>query len=100
PLLREMWGTLFAGAKNRRRSAVHERVFFRLVGYSLRPGFGYPLDEWRCTQTFRLFAESVTARGEPSVWNEFWVMWRRIAGGLTAEQQAEVWTFLKPHLAR
>ena len=100
PLLREMWGTLFAGAKNRRRSAVHERVFFRLVGYSLRPGFGYPLDEWRCTQTFRLFAESVTARGEPSVWNEFWVMWRRIAGGMTAEQHAEVWTFLKPHLAR
>ena len=100
PLLREMWGTLFAGAKNRRRSAAHERIFFRLVGYSLRPGFGYPLDEWRCEQTFRLFAEGVTACDEPSVWNEFWVLWRRVAGGLTAEQQAAVWAFLKPHLAR
>ncbi|MDP2839562.1 MAG: hypothetical protein Q8O11_05850, partial [Syntrophales bacterium] len=42
----------------------------------------------------------VTARDETSVWNEFWVMWRRVAGGLTAEQQEAVWTFLKPHLAR
>lgn len=100
PLLREMWGTLFAGAKNRRRSPVHERMFFRLAGYALRPGFGYPLDEWRCEQTFRLFAEGVTAQDETSVWNEFWVLWRRVSGGLTAEQQGAVWAFLKPHLAR
>ena len=100
PLLREMWGAFFAGAKNRRRSPAHERMFFRLVGYSLRPGFGYPLDEWRCEQTFRLFSEGVTARDETSVWNEFWVMWRRVAGGLTPEQQEAVWALLKPHLAR
>ena len=52
PVLRELWSTLFAGANKRRRSADHERVFFQLAGYCLRPGFGYPLDEWRCEQTF------------------------------------------------
>jgi hypothetical protein len=100
PLLRELWSTLFAGAKKRRRSALHERVFYRFIGYGLRPGFGYPLDEWRCAQTFTLFNENVTFHTEASVWNEFWILWRRIAGGLTEEHQRAIWQFLEPHLAR
>jgi hypothetical protein len=100
PLLRELWGTLFAGARRRRRSAVHERVFYRFIGYGLRPGFGYPLDEWRCEQTFELLAENVSFHGEVSVWNEFWVMWRRIAGGLNEAQHQAIWRVLEPHLAR
>lgn len=100
PLLRELWSTLFAGAKRRRRSAVHERLFYRFVGYGLRPGFGYPLDDWRCEQTFSLLTENVNFHAETSVWNEFWVMWRRIAGGLTPEQHQALWRTLEPHLAR
>jgi hypothetical protein len=100
PLLRELWSTLFAGAKKRRRSALHERVFYRFIGYGLRPGFGYPLDEWRCAQTFQLFNESVTFHAEASVWNEFWIMWRRVAGGLTEEHHRALWQYLEPHLAR
>ena len=100
PLLRELWGTLFAGAKRRRRSAVHERIFYRFIGYGLRPGFGYPLDEWRCEQTFQLLTENVHFHSETSVWNEFWVMWRRIAGGLTEDQHLAIWRVLEPHLAR
>jgi hypothetical protein len=100
PLLRELWGTLFAGAKRRRRSAIHERIFYRFTGYGLRPGFGYPLDPWRCEQTFQLLTENVHFHGETSVWNEFWVMWRRIAGGLTEEQHQAIWRVLEPHLAR
>ena len=100
PLLRALWSTLYAGARRRRRSAEHERVFYQFGGYSLRPGFGYPVDEWRCQQTFQLFAESVAFHAEQPVWNEFWVMWRRIAGGLSEAQQYELWGYLKAHLAR
>ena len=46
-VLRELWSALFAGAGRRRRSADHERIHFQMTGYTLRPGFGYPLDEWR-----------------------------------------------------
>jgi hypothetical protein len=99
PLLRELWSVLYARAGRRRRSADHERVFFQLLGYSLRPGVGYPLDEWRCEQTFVLFGQSVSFHAEPSVWSEFWVMWRRLAGGLAEAQQQTLWAFLKPHLA-
>jgi hypothetical protein len=34
------------------------------------------------------------------VWNEFWVMWRRIAGGLTEAQHQAIWRYIEPHLAR
>ena len=100
PILRELWSVLSAGAGKRRRSAEHERGFFQLLGYSLRPGFGYPLDDWRCEQTFRLFGEGVTFHAEQTIWNEFWVMWRRIAGGLAESAQKTLWDYLKPHLAQ
>jgi molecular chaperone DnaK (HSP70) len=100
PVLRELWGALFAGAKRRRRSADHERVWFQLTGYTLRPGFGYPLDEWRAEQTATLFAAGVNAHQEKRVWTEFWVMWRRIAGGLSEARQDEIWRYLRPHLQR
>ena len=100
PLLRELWSNLYAGANRRRRSADHERVFFQLAGYSLRPGFGYPLDEWRCEQMFLLFKDSVKFHAEQPIWSEFWVMWRRLAGGLAEVQQQELWNYLKPHLVR
>ena len=98
PVLRELWGELFAGAAKRRRSADHERVFFQLLGFCLRPGFGYPLDDWRAEQSARLFAEGVTFHKEKAVWTEFWVFWRRIAGGLTEARHREIWAYLRPHL--
>lgn len=99
PALRDLWGDLFAGAAKRRRSPEHEKVFLQLLGYTLRPGFGYALDEWRCTQSAKLFDESVEFHKEKPHWNEFWILWRRIAGGINAESQGKIWDFLKPHLA-
>ena len=98
-LLREMWTALLLHAPRRRRSEFHERIFFQLIGYCLRPGFGYPLDEWRCEQTFRLFPELVEFHKEKPVWNEFWVLWRRMAGGLDGARQQQLWDYLQPHLA-
>ncbi|MBZ4416739.1 Hsp70 family protein [Myxococcus sp. RHSTA-1-4] len=100
PVLREMWSTLFAGASKRRRTADHERVFYSLTGFTLRPGFGYPLDGWRAEQTFGLFDALVQHHTDKAVWTEFWVMWRRIAGGLTEAQQQKLYAYLQPHLAR
>jgi molecular chaperone DnaK (HSP70) len=100
PVLRELWSSLFAGATKRRRSADHERVFYSLAGYTLRPGFGYPLDHWRAEQSFSLFEPLVQHHTEKAVWVEFWVMWRRVSGGLSEDQQRKLYDYLKPHLAR
>lgn len=101
PLLREMWSALHARAGKRRRSADHERVWFQLAGYTLRPGFGYPLDDWRCAQMAEsLFGSGVAFHKEKAVWMEFWIMWRRIAGGLVEERHTDIWRFLKPQLEK
>ena len=100
PVLRELWGALHAGAGRRRRSADHERVWFQLTGYTLRPGFGYPLDEWRSEQTAKLFSPGVAFHREKPVWTEYWIMWRRMAGGMSETRHAEIWNYLKPHLER
>ncbi len=100
PLLRELWGALQAGAKRRRRTVEHERVFLQLTGYCLRPGFGYPLDDWRCEQTFQRFTEGVFHPAAPAVWNEYWILWRRVAAGLSEAAQNSFWEQVKPRIAR
>ncbi len=100
PVLRELWTPLWAGVSKRRRSAEHEKVMFQLLGYSLRPGVGYPLDDWRVEQTFTIFKDLLTNHGEQPIWLEFWVLWRRIAGGLSESAQHAIWKLLQPHLLR
>ena len=57
------------------------------------------MDDWRGEQSFKLFPELVEFHKEKPNWNEFWIFWRRIAGGLSPERQVAVWEYLKPHLA-
>ena len=90
PLLRELFGALLAGSKRRRRSADHERLWFNLTGYCLRPGYGYPLDDWRTKQLWALFEEGVQFAPEAQVWAEWWTLWRRIAGGLDEDAQTRI----------
>ncbi|MBP7148837.1 MAG: hsp70 family protein [Acidobacteria bacterium] len=86
-LLRTLFGVLWAGVKRRRRTAEHERVWFQLVGYCLRPGFGHPLDEWRAGELWTLYEEGVQHGGLAQVETEWWTMWRRVCGGLDARAQ-------------
>ena len=87
PVIRELWAALYAGMAKRRRSADHERLWCSLVGFALRPGFGAPLDSWRVSETFRVFEQGLQFQKEPHNWEAWWVMWRRIAGGLDASAQ-------------
>ena len=98
PLLRTLFTQLLERAKRRRRTAQHERQWFNLTGYALRPGFGHPLDDWRVQQMWELFAPGIAHSHEPQQWSEWWTLWRRIAGGLTAEQQDMVFEAIAYYL--
>ncbi|MFK4442608.1 molecular chaperone DnaK (HSP70) [Caballeronia udeis] len=89
-LLRELFGALWERAGRRRRSADHERLWLNLAGYCVRPGFGYPLDEWRIEQLWSLFDDGIQYVNEGQVWSEWWTLWRRAAGGLHEEAQLQV----------
>ncbi|WP_269059202.1 hypothetical protein [Paracidovorax cattleyae] len=87
-----------AGAKRRRRSAQHERTWFNLVGFTLRPGFGDPLDGWRMQQMWELFGPGIAHSDDSQQWSEWWTLWRRTAGGLDAEQQQMVYDVIAYYL--
>ncbi|MFL9953778.1 hsp70 family protein [Paraburkholderia nemoris] len=89
-LLRELFGALWERARRRRRSADHERSWLNLAGYCVRPGFGYPLDEWRVEQLWSLFDDGIQYVNEGQVWSEWWTLWRRAAGGLDESAQLRV----------
>lgn len=104
PVLRELFAGLLEGLPNRRRSAEHERLWLSLVGFSLRPGFGYPLDDWRVEQIFSLYQQGLQFVNESQNWAEWWTLWRRIAGGLNPLAQEKILDdladFINPETAR
>ncbi|RCW70222.1 Hsp70 family protein [Pseudorhodoferax soli] len=97
-LLRTLFGALLQGAKRRRRSLQHERSWFNLVGFTLRPGYGDPLDGWRMEQMWELFGPGIAHSHDSQQWSEWWLLWRRIAGGLDAEQQQMVYEVIAYYL--
>jgi len=87
PLLRRLFDALLERAKGRRRSPEHERTWFNLAGYCLRPGFGHPLDEWRIEQLWAMFETGVQHHKDNQVCIEWWTLWRRVSGGLPQAAQ-------------
>lgn len=85
-LSRQMWETLFELEAGRRKSSAHEARWLYLLGFTLRPGYGLAIDDWRVAQTWRAL-QGKRAFHTPNCRVEWLVMWRRIAGGLTAGQQ-------------
>jgi molecular chaperone DnaK (HSP70) len=104
PLLRTLFNTLLEGEKYRRRTEAHERVWLSLIGYCARPGFGYPLDDWRVEQLWKMYAQNIQFVSESQNWAEWWTLWRRIAGGLSQQAQemifADITKYIDPAAAR
>jgi molecular chaperone DnaK (HSP70) len=86
-LLRHLFDALWKRNKQRRRSVEHERLWLNLCGYCLRPGFGYPLDEWRMEQLWAEFDKGVQFKNDKQTASEWWTLWRRVAGGLDSQAQ-------------
>jgi molecular chaperone DnaK (HSP70) len=85
-LLRRIWEELLAHERGRRRSQVHEARWLNLLGFALRPGYGLAVDDWRVAETWRVL-QGRLIHGGGLCRNEWWILWRRIAGGLQAGWQ-------------
>jgi len=88
--VRPLADTLLEVAEGRRRSARHEARWLNLAGYCLRPGYGAPLDDWRMTQLRRVYLAGLASPGDVQCQAEWFVLWQRVAGGLSAGQQREL----------
>jgi molecular chaperone DnaK (HSP70) len=96
---RALYDVLVPGARARRRSLDHERVFWLLAGWSIRPGFGHPLDATRVSALPPLLEERLAFPAEARGWQQFWIAWRRAAGGLDEPTQTRIRDLVDPWLA-
>jgi hypothetical protein len=89
-LLRRFADTLLRLAAARTATPTHEARWFNLTGFAVRPGFGCAGDEWRSRELWKLWHGGPGAGRNAQVAAEWWVLWRRIAGGLRAGQQQQI----------
>ncbi len=98
-LCRRLWEPLEAVADQRRKSPAHLSRWYNLVGFCLRPGFGDPLDRYRVEALWKRITAAASGPGAAAEGSaDFWIMWRRVAGGLNAPLQQALFTRLKPVL--
>lgn len=71
----------------RRLSADHERVFWNLLGFCLRPGRGAPGDSSRMREVVKLYEQKLAFPDKSQNWQAFFIAWRRMASGVPREAQ-------------
>ncbi|MGO3343770.1 MAG: Hsp70 family protein [Marinomonas sp.] len=83
---RRLVDKLLSLKSGRMKSAQHERQWLQLIGYCLRPGYGADEDLARVQQVINI-TKAGTQHNTAAVWGQYWTLYRRIAGGLSVEQQ-------------
>jgi hypothetical protein len=64
--------------------------WLNLAGFCLRPGFGFPGDEWRIEQARRVYASGLHFANQMENQVQWWVFWGRMAGGMNRNQQVDM----------
>ncbi len=90
---------LLTNTGSRRRSPNHERAYWMLLGFCMRPGFGDPGDAARIERAWPLFEGRLGFPTEPQGWPQFFIAWRRMAGGLTEAMQTVIRDAMDPIVA-
>lgn len=94
--LRSLWPHLEQGLTRRNRSLGHELSWLYLAGFALRPGYGYELDEWRIGELWRVYDLGLAFPKERQAEEQWWILWRRVAGGLSKIQQEQIYSRIFP----
>jgi molecular chaperone DnaK (HSP70) len=89
-LLRHLADLLIDQVTVLNKSAEHAARWMNLLGFCLRPGFGDALDAERLKQLWKIQNAGPVFPNQPQVQIEWYVMWRRVAGGLTPGQQRQL----------
>jgi hypothetical protein len=89
--IRKLGDVLAEVAGGRKKGAKYEARWLNLYGFCLRPGFGAPADDWRITEARKIYMAGLAFPKELQNQTEWLVLWRRLAGGLNANQQNEIY---------
>jgi hypothetical protein len=95
---RRMAEALLAAETRRDLGPDYEARWLNLIGWLLRPGFGHPMDEWKIKQVWKIFPQGLYFDKDVQCCAEWWILWRRIAGGLEAGHQLNVFERIRPYI--
>ncbi|MDP9053438.1 MAG: hsp70 family protein [Acidobacteriota bacterium] len=95
---RQLADVFLEQTENRKRTAAHEVRWLNLGGFCLRPGFGYPGDDFRIEQVRRIYAAGPQFANQAQNEIDWWIFWGRLAGGLNRNQQVDIVQRLLPFL--
>ncbi len=94
--LRTICQEALSHSDHRLRSPEHEARWWNAVGFSLRPGFGCPLDDFRIKAVWKAILHGLAfPKAADSVIQQL-ICYRRIAGGLVRGQQHQLANELFP----
>jgi len=96
--IRKLADSMIEWSDGRKRSAAHELRWLNLCGFCLRPGFGFPGDDFRIEQARRVYAAGLQFANQVQNEIEWWIYWGRVAGGLNKNQQTDIFQRLSPVL--
>ena len=95
-LIRSLWPALHQCFSFRKESIEHEETWLILAGFLLRPGFGAENDPARVNELWQLHADGLAYPGKRIQLQQY-ILWRRVAGGLSRERQEAI---LAPELPK
>jgi hypothetical protein len=98
PTIRQLADWLLEFADGRARGPALEARWLNLCSFCLRPGFGYPGDDFRIDQARRVYASGMRFPNNVESEIQWWIMWGRIAGGMNRNQQTDIFQRLSPTL--
>ncbi len=97
-LIRGMADVLLSLSQTRMTAPEFENRWFHLLGFCLRPGFGDGFDEHRMKALWKIYAQGLTYPGNAQARLDWWILWRRVSGGLGAGQQRQFFQDVSPLL--
>ncbi len=96
--IRQLADAFLAAAAGRKKSPPYEARWLNLAGFCLRPGFGYPGDDFRIEQARRIYSGGVQYANQVQCEIDWWIFWGRLAGGLNRNQQHDIYQRLSGFL--
>lgn len=89
-LSRGLFDELLKISPLRKTSSTHWERWWNLAGFLLRPGFGFPLDDFRCKELWKLVLSDSKILIPAEVQIQLWIAYRRFAGGMNKGQQLQL----------
>lgn len=98
PLIREIADVLLKKLPLSGCTPAFESRFYNLLGFCMRPGFGEGFDEGRMNAVWKMYNKGPEHEKNPQVRAEWWILFRRVAGGFSHGRQRQLIQNLSPFM--